>query len=70
MEGWWNDTDRRKLKDSEKSVCQYHSFVHHTMMMMMMITTSTAMFHSVTERRKDLLSSSSVYRKREIVNEF
>jgi hypothetical protein len=27
MEGWWNDTDRRKLKDSEKSVCQYHSFV-------------------------------------------
>jgi hypothetical protein len=27
-EQWWNDTDRGKLKDSEKNLSQCH-FVHH-----------------------------------------
>jgi hypothetical protein len=27
-ESWWNDIDRRKLKNSEKTLSQYH-FVHH-----------------------------------------
>jgi hypothetical protein len=27
-EQWWNDTDRRKPKNSEKNLSQYH-FVHH-----------------------------------------
>jgi hypothetical protein len=27
-EPWWNDIDRGKLKNSEKSLCQCH-FVHH-----------------------------------------